>query len=296
MATKFRKDLPTRTNARFSQRDVDFFNKNRRSYHRVVWEAERIFKNSKGHLEKSDELNFTSDFQASDCNGLHFLILNTAKDESRNGVELVEQKYKRDARTTVDRCADLISAFYFPENTEWVNVYIGGQLVAKYSNGRMHCADLEDLLQKSWQLPEISDKNIDYILWNSSNLPSSQKSHGFEDEKVIDGQVYKRMVLVHPFIPLISLQFHAVQVETLERETFFIEGIYLDVEMRDRFAVMPGEYWVDNSDVSCPILRTRDGLGGLATTGCEEEKFHSPAAAELSKLDKELLDNLKIKL
>lgn len=160
--------------------------------------------------------------------GYMALFIMMIKQEKKTGQLLIRHTTDDTGKFRISRTVDIITAFYIPENIQWV------KLMADFNN--ITCSEwindekpdekeLEEVLEESRTVPETFD--LERLLEFSR-----QGNVGFiyngEDTISIDGVRHYRVVLVHPFIPLHWLSYDNLILEMNTHCTFYIESVMVD--------------------------------------------------------------------
>lgn len=158
-------------------------------------------------------LNDETDIQS---NGKH------STSDSKKSVGYLTKIYNFNIKR-IPRYTDIITAFYIPENCNRACLYIsvgGVNSLSKYeSKGDK---DLNTILNESQSVPH--EVPIERILDSSLNFEES--CYYQQNSIIIDGHVYKRVVLCYPVIPLSAIGFHEVTVE-IDADIFYMEHIII---------------------------------------------------------------------
>jgi hypothetical protein len=146
---------------------------------------------------------------------------------------------------------DFITAFYIPRDLKWFELFGNGQSFGVF-NGNHHEIDIELLLQQSFTIPQSDPNYLEYILWRHRNGKRG-RGHSQESEITIDGQVYKRVMFVQPFLNMVSCPFTNIEAKLSEDRPFYIETSIADTATRDLLCEDPGVYWVEDESRSSPL-------------------------------------------
>ena len=166
-----------------------------------------------------------------------------------------DAKAKRRITCVVRRDSDIITAFYFPliPGLRWVRVDIGGQTIGEWtpegSEFRQPPLPLPAILDECRSLPtEIPWDRILKGCRSRADYPVIH--HDFGRTIEIDGEKYRRAVLVHPCITLIGLVHHEIRLvfefDEEQEFVFYQESWLLDTESRRHIAQNEGEFSVDS--------------------------------------------------
>ncbi len=143
------------------------------------------------------------------------------------------KKYTFNANSQIifDRQNDIITAFYIPEELEYVELdnTHHHDLIAYYDSS-YEDQILENILAESKTLPLQHDKTrLEHILWLSKK-ENEYTSHNQDTEIYIDGKLYKRVLLLQPCINLCSCQFSKFYLRAEQK--------YSDLSLYVEFAVL----------------------------------------------------------
>lgn len=133
---------------------------------------------------------------------------------------------------------DFISAFYIPEDMEWINIEIyntDDDLINElapeidltyhplYNN---HIEELETILDRSKDFSFIDNfkNNLEEELKINGKINISPDGCG-EETIEVEGIKYKRIVLFHPVLPLTKMVQSEIRCRTSDRKDVFIEVI-----------------------------------------------------------------------
>ena len=190
-----------------------------------------------------------------------------------NGTNLqLLQKVNCNRKHLLCRNCDYLTAFYFPSDLPWVKLNIGGQTTGFYT-GSSTGKPLDEILAEARVLPEQSE-NLELLL-ELSRQGKIGFVHKQEEQIHLDGIIYDRYILLHPFIPLIGLHYHEVQIECSAPCSFYIEVNNLEGPNRHALASTESLFlYADRQEL--PIVQITGGLGGVKYMGnpSADQEFH----------------------
>ena len=178
-----------------------------------------------------------------------------------HGNACILQKQEVKQRTiTLLRNSDMITAFYFPliPGLRLVRLEIGGQPDAEWtpegSEFRQPPLPLSAILDECRSLPtsfmEIPWERILEGSRSQADYPIIH--HDFGRTIEIDGETYRRAVLVHPCIALLGLQYHDVRLtfefasDAEQEVVYYQESWILEHEFRRYIAQDRGDFSIDS--------------------------------------------------
>lgn len=126
----------------------------------------------------------------------------------------------------LSRSFNIITALYVPEDCNNICLYINDMKMAEYkSDYKQAEPDIEVILQESKVIPPSKD-DIEYILWLSKKGRTGY-IHSQEEKITINGQIYKRVILLQPAIPLCSMYWCDNYIIVPDSRDIYVESIYI---------------------------------------------------------------------
>lgn len=124
----------------------------------------------------------------------------------------------------------IITAFYIPEDLQWFKIFNNGRLIGHYNRDNITPVnnDLETILMEANDfsfLENCSQESLPEKLLLKNKIQNKTLDFNYGDETIdISGVIHKRIMLIHPGIPLISYDLN-IRSETSDDRDFYSEKI-----------------------------------------------------------------------
>jgi hypothetical protein len=131
---------------------------------------------------------------------------------------------------------DIVTAFYVPETLSYFKLSYGNTYIAQYINTEYNIP-IEIILDEHKEIPLQHDiTRIEHILWLSKQTDSeAYQKHNQEEELIIDNVKYKRIILIHPCIPIYEL-ISKIYMSSSDKDIgtdIYVEQVILDQDIRN---------------------------------------------------------------
>lgn len=278
MYSKLREDLPTIPNRRYSPEDIKLFDEHRKKYKEEVNYAKKLYSSVvsivdvdseeyekstvfvKNFVEKYEALGNLSEEFDSYASINNNYILNKENKPSRILEKYTPKELGHPIHViNLRRTVDFITAFYFPEDLEWAQLSSNEEFLG-FFRGEPVEVELEYLLSNSLSVPESNGYFLEVLLWRS-NHGENTISHSQEEKIEIDGMIYKRVIFIQPFLPMVAIPFSCLKLHLNDSRDIYIEGSVLSsLEERERNAVKKYILWYEDKTKWRPLLSVKDGV------------------------------------
>lgn len=273
MSSKLREDLPY-SKKEWGDRAVEIFNQWRDDYKQGVKVAKKFY----------GDRAFIADGESLNHNSTTKLLMMMVEQGAKIAQLLVKSTTNTANIIKLTRAYDVITAFYVPEDVEWLKVISNG-LTIGWFHGRYRELDLEDLLEQSWSMPESADESfLEYILW-VSRQGKIGFVHNQEEDIEIDGVNYRRLIFMQPMLPIVQCAFTEVTIETSGPCTVYLEVSTCEGELRANLGHKPMTGWVEDLDDGIPLIQFSGGMVGKRYMMDKENGVDSLPTLELPSIN-----------
>jgi hypothetical protein len=139
-------------------------------------------------------------------------------EQSNKKSQPILEKYILEKITPIERKAnDFVTAFYIPENLTYLKLLANDLVIYTYENKYIDIP-IEDILHEHKFLPLQHDvTRLENILWEC-NQYDAKKMHNQQDEIIVDGITYKRIIPIQPCLPLSELLYQIIKIEVYDED------------------------------------------------------------------------------
>lgn len=167
-------------------------------------------------------MHVSDDESASDWADLCPMSLTLWHQVARNHPSVVLTRHE--AETTTMRVSrqnyDIITAFYFPSDLQWVELVLGDVFMGKWTR---HSRTISDILEEARTGPARAPHQLEELLTRARIGGNIGHVHQPLSTILIDGVEYTRLEMMQPFLPMIKTGYGFSGVTMSEPCTFFVE-------------------------------------------------------------------------